>query len=122
MDQPNDLPPGASPETKPAKAKAKAKRAAGPKAEASPSAQSREVDLQHRQVTLPSLQGLNGYASRNIYVRLDTQQQAETCRNVLAGLQDARATLANGKFVRSPADVFKYALEQLGRTDAVSQS
>jgi len=54
-----------------------------------------------------------GYLNRHVEARLTTEQQQQSMRRLLRGLQMAEERLSNGKPVASNADAIRWLLEQM---------
>ena len=66
----------------------------------------------HKNVSVPVVEGLGGYARRRIDLRLKGTQ-AERLKQIANGLEDAGATLADGKYVVNVTDAIRWMIEQV---------
>ena len=113
----NDLPPGVSPVNNAEDAHMSATKSQSMvenKSDAANSPTKLVAKLLTHRLDVPFITGgPRGYRAIRVDVRFDNSRQADTCREVLDGLQQKEAKLNNGRFVRNGQDVFKWMLEQI---------
>lgn len=109
-----ELPPGVEPQApasaepveKPSKS-ATRKASVQPK----PDSNSRKITIRDMSVSVPLLDGIEGYTKRRVDVVFKTSEQAQFWKQATAGLLDRGAKLKNGKYVQSIGDTIKWVAE-----------
>ncbi len=72
-----------------------------------------EVSRSTLSVTVPYLQGVEGYCKRRVDVGL-TATQAKKLKGIMQGLEQVEATLENGRTVSTPLHAIQWMIENAG--------